>query len=39
MLPLFHLLGQWAGLQILRGRDFKYPLVSGWVEKPESKVS
>lgn len=39
VIPLFHILGQWAGLQTLRGRDFKYPLLGGWVNKPESKVS
>lgn len=33
IVPLFHILGQWAGLQTLRGRDFKYPLVGGWIEK------
>jgi hypothetical protein len=25
--PLYHILGQWAGLQVLRGRDFRYPLL------------
>jgi uncharacterized Tic20 family protein len=25
--PLYHILGQWAGLQVLLGRDFQYPLV------------
>lgn len=33
VIPLFHILGQWAGLQTLRGRDFKYPLLGGWMEK------
>jgi len=33
IVPLFHILGQWAGLQTLRGRDFKYPLLGGWVTK------
>ncbi len=33
IVPLFHILGQWAGLQTLRRRDFKYPLLGGWVEK------
>lgn len=33
IVPLFHILGQWAGLQTLRGRDFKYPLLGGWVAK------
>lgn len=25
--PLYHILGQWAGLQILLGRDYRYPLI------------
>jgi uncharacterized Tic20 family protein len=33
IIPLFHILGQWAGLQVLRGRDFRYPLLGGWVAK------
>jgi uncharacterized Tic20 family protein len=33
IIPLFHILGQWAGLQILRGREYRYPLLGGWVEK------
>ncbi len=36
IVPLFHILGQWAGLQTLRGRDFKYPLLGGWVAKRTS---
>ncbi len=31
IIPLFHILGQWAGLQTLRGRNFKYPLLGGWL--------
>lgn len=26
--PLYHILGQWAGLQTLLGRDFNYPLFA-----------
>lgn len=33
IIPLFHILGQWAGLQTLRGRNFKYPLLGGWLAK------
>jgi uncharacterized Tic20 family protein len=33
IIPLFHILGQWAGLQVLRGYDFRYPLLGGWVAK------
>jgi len=33
IIPLFHILGQWAGLQVLRGRGYRYPLLGGWVAK------
>lgn len=33
IIPIFHILGQWAGLQVLRGNDFRYPLLGGWVAK------
>lgn len=33
IIPIFHILGQWAGLQTLRGHAFKYPLLGGWVTK------
>lgn len=26
--PLYHIFGQWAGLQILLGHDFRYPLIA-----------
>jgi uncharacterized Tic20 family protein len=29
--PCFHILGQWAGLQLLRGHDFRYPGLGKWV--------
>jgi hypothetical protein len=31
--PLYHIFGQWAGLQLLLGRDFHYPLIGSLVEK------
>jgi uncharacterized Tic20 family protein len=31
--PLFHLLGQWAGYRVLKGDDYKYLLVGRWTEK------
>jgi uncharacterized Tic20 family protein len=37
IIPLFHILGQWAGLRVLRGHDFRYPLLGGWVAKWFSK--
>ena len=40
--PLYHILGQWAGLQVLLGRDFRYPLVgrltARWAKPDLSKV-
>lgn len=33
IVPCFHILGQWAGLQILRGRDFRYPLIGQFAAK------
>ncbi len=27
LLPLYHILGQWAGLRTLQGRNYRYPLV------------
>jgi len=33
ILPLFHILGQWAGYRVLKGDNFRYPLVGKLVEK------
>jgi uncharacterized Tic20 family protein len=27
VIPLFHILGQWAGWRVLQGKDFRYPLL------------
>lgn len=32
LVPLFQILGQWAGLRILQGHDYRYPLIGRWVE-------
>jgi uncharacterized Tic20 family protein len=32
IVPLFHILGQWAGLRVLQGHDFRYPLIGCLVE-------
>jgi uncharacterized Tic20 family protein len=32
IVPLFQILGQWAGLRILLGHDYHYPLIGRWVE-------
>lgn len=31
--PLYHILGQWAGLQVLRGQAYRFPLLGGWVAR------
>ncbi len=36
-MPLFHILGQWAGYRVLKGEDYRYPLVGRFVEKWISK--
>jgi uncharacterized Tic20 family protein len=33
VVPLFQILGQWAGLRVLQGRDYRYPLLGRFVEK------
>lgn len=32
VVPLYQILGQWAGLRVLQGREYRYPLVGRWVE-------
>jgi uncharacterized Tic20 family protein len=31
-IPMFHILGQWAGYRVLKGDDYRYPLLGRWVE-------
>lgn len=33
IVPIFHILGQWAGLRVLQGQDFRYPLFGALVER------
>ncbi len=33
VIPLFHILGQWAGYRVLKGDDYHYPVVGKLVEK------
>ncbi|MEP7134217.1 MAG: DUF4870 domain-containing protein [Chloroflexota bacterium] len=33
LLPLFHIMGQWAGYRVLKGDDYRYPVVGRLVEK------
>lgn len=39
IIPLFHILGQWAGYRLLKGNNYRYPLlgnlVERWMEKRE----
>ncbi len=37
IVPLFHILGQWAGLRVLQGHDFRYPLLGRLIENRLSK--
>jgi len=31
--PLFHILGQWAGYRVLKGDDYHYPIIGSLVQK------
>jgi uncharacterized Tic20 family protein len=33
IVPLYQILGQWAGLRILLGHEYHYPLIGRWVER------
>ena len=33
VIPLFHIMGQWAGYRVLKGDDYHYPIVGRLVEK------
>ena len=33
IVPLYQIVGQWAGLQILRGYDYHYSLIGRWAER------
>jgi uncharacterized membrane protein len=39
LVPLLHILGQWAGYRVLKGDNYHYPLVGGLVNKWISKNS
>ena len=36
-IPLFHILGQWAGYRVLKGDNYRYPLIGKLVEKRLAK--
>ena len=33
VVPLFHITGQWAGYRVLKGDDYKYPIVGKLVAR------
>lgn len=33
IVPLFHILGQWAGYRVLKGENYRYPIVGKLVER------
>jgi uncharacterized Tic20 family protein len=33
IIPFFHALGQWAGYRVLKGDDYRYPIIGKLVEK------
>jgi uncharacterized Tic20 family protein len=37
VIPLFHILGQWAGYRVLKGGDYHYPFVGKFVERWTTK--
>jgi uncharacterized Tic20 family protein len=41
LIPFLHILGQWAGYRVLKGEDYRYPLVGRLVEKwiPNNSIS
>jgi len=39
IVPLFHILGQWAGYRILKGEDYHYPVIGKLVERWIAKSS
>lgn len=36
-IPLFHILGQWAGYRVLKGENYHYPIIGKMVEKRLAK--
>lgn len=33
IVPLFHIMGQWAGYRVLKGDDYRYPLIGKFIER------
>jgi uncharacterized membrane protein len=38
IVPLLHIMGQWAGYRVLKGDNYHYPLLGNLVEKQISKL-
>ena len=32
VIPVFHILGQWAGYRVLKGDDYRYPILGNLVK-------
>lgn len=39
LVPFLHILGQWAGYRVLKGDDYRYPLIGRLIDKRLSKAS
>jgi len=37
LVPLLHIMGQWAGYRVLKGDDYRYPIVGKLIEKRMTK--
>jgi len=37
LVPLLHILGQWAGYLVLKGENYRYLLIGKWIEKRLSR--
>lgn len=33
LIPLLHIMGQWAGYRILKGYEYRYPIMGKWIAK------
>ena len=39
VVPLFHIVGQWAGYRVLKGENYRYPSIGRTIERQISKTS
>lgn len=37
IIPLFHILGQWAGYRVFKGHDYRYPVIGKLIERRLSR--